>query len=277
MKRLVKTLILMPIAALWLWAFVVEPHLMLDSEHVEISLKGWNKNLDGLKIAVVGDIHAGWGPHENRRVQAVVDEINSQKPDIILLVGDYVNGAIFQSKMDPKRLSDYLSQLKAPLGVYAILGNHDTYYGVKKVRKIIQDAGITLLEDSNVKIATPKGNFYVAGISDPVTREYYYAKALEGVEKGAPVILLAHSPQIFNEIPVEVGVTFSGHTHGGQIVLPYVGALFSNTSNGLVEGLLKEDGKTIYTTRGVGTSRAPVRFNCPPLVTIVTLKKADEI
>ena len=121
---------------------------MLDSEHVEISLKGWNKNLDGLKIAVVGDIHAGWGPHENRRVQAVVDEINSQKPDIILLVGDYVTFDNSRLVIDRKQnLSEIYQNLCHDFTRFERELNRAQKFKIKIIILCEHGGGIRSLED----------------------------------------------------------------------------------------------------------------------------------
>ncbi len=249
--------------------------MILDVEEVPIKIPNWDSRLDGLKVAVVGDIHAGMPFFEDRRVRKIVDRINSLKPDIVLLVGDYVNGGWYQSAMDLKKLGGYLGNIKAPFGVYAILGNHDYLYGAGEIRKMINSTGIKLLENSNAKVKTPKGDFYISGIADPLSADYSYSQALGGIEKNAPVIFLSHTPDVFREIPSEVGVTFSGHTHGGQVRLPFIGALFSNTFRGdkLVEGEYRRDGKTIFVTRGLGTSRIPARFMCTPVITLVTLDR----
>ena len=278
MNFFIKLLLFVPLACLWFWGFVVEPHLMLDVEYKNIDIKKWDSRLDGLKIAVIGDFHAGLPFFENWRMEKVVEKINAVNADIILLVGDYVNGRWFQSAMESGRLTKYLSRLKAPLGVYAILGNHDYLYDAGKVRKVLNSAGITLLENSNAKVSTPKGDFYVAGIADPLSADYSYSQSLNGIGKGSPVLFMAHTPDVFREIPNEIGITFSGHTHGGQVRLPKIGALFTNTFRGdkLVEGLYRDGDKAIYVTRGVGTSRLPVRFLCTPVISVITITKQPD-
>ena len=262
MNIFLKLLLFVPACCLWIWAFIIEPHIILDVEEVPIKIEKWDSNLDNLKIAVVGDIHAGKPFFEDWRVKKIVDKINSLSPDIVLLVGDFVNGGWYQSSMNLDKLASMLSKIRAPFGVYAILGNHDYLYGAGQIRKMINSTHIKLLENSNAKVDTPKGSFYISGIADPLSADYSYSQTLKGVEKNSPVIFLSHTPDVFREIPTEASIAFSGHTHGGQVKLPFIGALFSNTfaKDKLIEGEYRDGPKTIFVTRGLGTSRLPVRF-----------------
>ena len=263
--------------------------MILDVEEVPIKIPNWDSKLDGLKVAVVGDIHAGMPFFEDRRVRKIVDKINSLKPDIVLLVGDYVNGGWYQSAMDLKKLGGYLGEIKAPLGAYAILGNHDYLYGAGEIRKMINSTGIKLLENSNAKVKTPKGDFYVSGIADPLSADYSYSQALGGIEKNAPVIFLSHTPDVFREIPSEVGVTFSGHTHGGQVRLPFIGALHADNdmlprggwfpAEEYLSGLHEVNATYQYVSTGLGAAhRTPFRFrlwNTPQISLIKLTRKLD--
>ena len=140
---------------------------------------------------------------------------------------------------------------------------------------MINSTHIKLLENSNAKVDTPKGSFYISGIADPLSADYSYSQTLKGVEKNSPVIFLSHTPDVFREIPTEASIAFSGHTHGGQVKLPFIGALFSNTfaKDKLIEGEYRDGPKTIFVTRGLGTSRLPVRFLCTPVISLITLGK----
>lgn len=276
MKFALKMATVLCLLSLWVWGIVVEPYIMLDYDNVEIAVPKWDKNLDGLKIAVLSDIHAGAGPAENWRLRRIVARTNAAKPDIILLLGDFVNGHPFYSKMPMSTYSKYLSGLKAPLGVYSVLGNHDSYYGREKIRKMLADAGIPVVENSNLEIKTPKGNFHLAGIADAITQNYFYRPTFAGIPKDAPVVFMSHTPDVFREIPPAASFMLSGHTHGGQVRLPRGIRPAKNVKfeRGAVEGLYRKDGKTSYTTRGLGTSRIPVRFMCTPAITIATIRKA---
>ena len=191
-------------------------------------------------------------------------------------------------------MAEILSKLNSPLGIYAIYGNHDFLYDIETVRDTIGEIGenmkerfkgartrdalgrarIELLANSNVRVHTPDGDFYVAGIADPISMSYSYSAAFKDIPEGYPVLFLTHTPGVLREIPKRAAISFAGHTHGGQIVIPRFGPISNNCvlPRRYAEGLYEMDGKMIYTTRGLGQSRIPFRFNCPPRITFVTIR-----
>lgn len=294
--RFFRTLVVLVLGVVFFHGYVVEPYLMLETEEVEIRVPKWGKQLDGLKIALVSDLHAGLGPHEVWRLNRIVRTVNAHKPDIVFLLGDYFNGAAFHTKMRAHTMAEILSKLNSPLGIYAIYGNHDFLYDTETVRDTIGEIGenmkerfkgtrtrdalsrarIELLVNSNARVHTPDGDFYVAGIADPITMSYSYSAAFKDIPEGYPVLFLTHTPGVLREIPKRAAISFAGHTHGGQIVIPRFGPISNNCARALprryAEGLYEMDGKMIYTTRGLGQSRIPFRFNCPPRITFVTIR-----
>ncbi len=252
----------------------MEPYLMLETTRVTIKARNWSDKFSPLKIVLAGDFHAGAGPFEVWRINNAVDAINREDPDIVVFLGDFVNGRFFQTRMDVGILSNMLSRVRAKYGKYSILGNHDVFFGVAKIKRMLSTAGVRLLVNSNDKIVTPYGDVYIAGIADPVTSSYAYGPTLSGIPDGSPIIFLSHSPGVVREIPDRVSVTFSGHTHGGQICLPFYGAVYTNCAlpRKYVSGLAELYGRVFYTNRGLGTSRVPIRFLCPPEITVVRLE-----
>ncbi len=272
MRIFLKIVLLVVVGVFWAWAFVVEPFCLLSVKEVPMVSSKWDKSLGEIKIALVSDIHAGAFPWEKWRVERIITKTNEAGADIIFLLGDYLNGQIGATKMDPDVLAGMLSKLKAPLGVYAIYGNHDAYADPTHIGHILRKSGVKILDDTNVVISTPKGKFCVAGILDPHTMPYSYTRTFDGVLKDVPCILLTHSPKVYYEIPNEAKIAFAGHTHGGQVRLPFFGAVSSNCglSREFAEGRIEGE-VDMYVTRGVGTSRIPVRFLCPPEITIIKL------
>ena len=270
----IKCFILLVLAFAWIWGAVIEPYFMLETTHVTIKARNWSDKFSTLKIVLVGDFHAGAGPFEVWRIKKAVDAINAENPDIVIFLGDFFNGRFYQTRMDIETFANILSKVRAKYGKYSILGNHDVYCGVNKIRDLLSMADIRLLVNSNDKINTPYGDIYIAGIADPVTSSYAYKPTLSGIPDGAPIIFLSHSPGVMREIPDRVSVTFSGHTHGGQICLPFYGAITSNCAlpRRYASGLAELYGKVLYTNRGLGTSRIPLRFFCPPEITVVRLE-----
>jgi predicted MPP superfamily phosphohydrolase len=169
-----------------------------------------------------------------------------------------------------------LGQARAPLGRFAVLGNHDWWYDGPALEAQLQRSGVTVLENAAVKVARPGGDFWIAGLADLDSRraEPSPQTALARVPTGEPVILLSHWPDPFPTVPPRVALTLAGHTHCGQVNLPLLGRLV-HASHGAKRwgcGLYDEGGRKLFVTSGLGVSILPVRFRAPPEVAIVTLR-----
>lgn len=266
-------------ALLFLYGFVYEPHLCLVVKKWEIPAAHWSKDLDGLKIALVSDIHMGSFPFEERRVRRVVEAVNAQKPDLIALGGDFVNGHRWNTGCDLEKLAAILKDLKAPLGVFAVTGNHDELYGSAKIIDSLSKVGIKFLENEGVKISTKNGEFYMAGIPSMASNRYLIARSLLNVPRGASCIFLVHEPDLMPALPLKASVVLSGHTHGGQVALPLIGPLIrpETMDFGARDGLfVNYRGIPMLVSRGVGTSNMGVRFLTKPQIEIIELKSAKK-
>jgi predicted MPP superfamily phosphohydrolase len=248
-----------------IWSFLIEPN-MLRVQKYQIQ----NKNLAGLKVVFAGDFHVK--KYQEKRLQKVIKTINAQNPDIVLLIGDYINEHDFNATLPLPKITNYLSQIKSKYGVYSVLGNHDWLANGEKVTEALTESNIKVLANSNIKVNVGDKNIYIAGVEDLQTRMPNVFKALIGSSK--PVILLTHTPDIFSMVPESVDLTLAGHVHGGQVRLPFVGALIvpSQYGNKYSQGLIEEDNKKMIVTRGIGTSILPVRFNCPPEIDVIEFK-----
>lgn len=276
--KYLKNIFLLLCVLIFLRACVYEPYLVLNLERLQLPAKNWNNNLSDMKIALISDFHAGNRPFEHWRVNRAIEKIAKEKPDIIFLLGDYVNGSLGMSAMPLDELAEILAKLDAPLGIYAVTGNHDIGYGEQKIIKALSSDKIKFLQDENVKIDMPKGSFYLAGLSFAYDLNYNVRKALSGIPEGAPTILLIHSPDLYPALPKNVSISFSGHTHGGQVNLPFYGSVWgldvaqiTGKSYGLMESVYDN---WIYITKGIGTSTITVRLLCEPQVEIITLKNS---
>ncbi len=273
MKRKYTIPIFLSVLFLWVWSVFIEPYCMLNVKYQDIHVKDFPDGFQNLKIAVVADIHAGNWFLERRRAKRILDAVNAQNPDIILFLGDYTNGYYYQTTLDRDSLQNYLSQFKAKIAKFGILGNHDAFLGKRYMMNVLKNSSITPLVNSNAKVSTPYGDFYVAAIADPQTLSYSYSKALKDIPPNAPVIFMTHNPAIAREIPHRVDLVLAGHTHGGQLRLPFIGNIFSikNIPRSRTEGVSYFNNHTIYTSKGLGTSRFPVRFFCEPEFTILRI------
>lgn len=277
MRSLTTVFVLMFGVFALLWAFIVEPHFMLVRDNINIVSDKWPSNLDGMKVLVAGDFHTGKYPWERRRLRRAIDAIKAEKADVIFLVGDYINQSRY-SKERPKNMMDlnemekYFSELSAPCGVFAIFGNHDlNFRGAKEIGAMLERAGITVLKNSLETVHTGKGSFAVYGALGTPYTSGASDRAIRKVPENLPVIALTHSPDGIIALSGRPVAVFAGHTHGGQIRLPYGRPIVTNSNLGsnYADGLVDMGDSFLYTTRGLGTSRIPARFACPPTISIV--------
>jgi uncharacterized protein len=230
----------------------------------------WPSGLDGLRVALVSDLHAG-APHVGaERVARLVAAVNARRPDLVLLLGDYIDPEVrFGSRVAPATVAERLAALRAPLGVVAVLGNHDWRNDGPGVRAALLAAGIPVLENAAVRA----GDVWIAGVEDVRYRDPDVERALRDVPDGAPAILLSHDPDLFPRVPDRVALTVSGHLHGGQIGVPLIRRPFMPSRFGerYARGHVIEGGRHLYVTAGFGTTGWPVRLLAPPEVVILRL------
>ena len=268
------------------YAVGVEPRYRLDVTSYRLTPPGWPSAGKPLRIAALADIHAcdPWMPVW--RIEEIVAQANALQPDLIVLLGDYVAGMtrFVTRKVPPADWARALGGLKAPLGVHAVLGNHDWWTYPEKARAALENNGIPVLENDAVRLAPAGGSpFWLLGLGDqwahPLGRNRFRGvDDLPGTlakvpDDGAPLLLLAHEPDIFPKVPARVGLTLSGHTHGGQIALPLVGrpVVPSRYGERFAYGHVIENGRHLIVSGGIGCSIAPVRLGVPPEIVFIEL------
>ena len=258
-------------AALLAWAVIVEPGRLVVRE-THVSSARWPAGRRPLRIAVLTDLHVGSFRNGLQRLDEVVARTNAQSPDLVVILGDLViHDVILGHFVPPEATTAPLARLRAP--VVAVLGNHDWWLGGPRVRDALESAGIRVLEND----ATPMGDgprrFWVAGLADLWTRPVSIPRALARVPADEPVLLLTHNPDVFPGVPSRVALTLAGHTHGGQVALPFLGRPIVPSRYGerYAIGLVVEGGRALFVSPGLGTSLLPVRFRVPPEISIVTL------
>ena len=236
-----------------------------------------------LTITVIADIHAG-GPNMGlARVREVVDTAIALNSDLVVILGDYFATHRFITEHVPHAAwAGELARLKARYGVYSILGNHDWWYDIDGVRNALREVRIPIMSNDAVLLGEPGAKFWLAGIDDQIAH-YLGHNSFRGeddlpgtmakIKTDDPVILLVHEPDIFTEVPARVALTLAGHTHGGQIRLPFVPPVWAPSAYGarLAYGHIVEQGRHLIVSGGLGTSKVPLRLGVTPEIVRVTL------
>jgi uncharacterized protein len=275
------------VAALGVYSTVVEAGIRLELTPYTIFPPSWPDDTT-LKIAVIADIHACEPWMSAERVASIVDLANAQNPDLTVLLGDFVgNHRFVTGYVAPGAWAEQLARLEAPLGVYAVLGNHDWWAAAipsdppdsgRSIRKALAEARIPVLENQALRLSQDGKPFWLVGLGDQLAMRPGrfgvddLAGSLREIRDDAPAILLAHEPYIFPRVPDRVALTLCGHTHGGQVYIPFVGAPFTPRSHGkYIYGNYSEGARELVISGGLGESAAPVRFLRPPEVVVVTV------
>lgn len=276
-RKLAAVLVVLALAAAWLAAETFWIGLgRLVVHEVDLEPPRWPRALDGLKIALLSDLHTGSPRNGPANLVRVVDRTNEVQPDLVLLAGDFViHDVIGGTFVEPEAIARELARLRAPLGVFAVLGNHDWWFSAPRVREALEANGITVIDDRAASLSWKGAPFYVAGISDFWEGPHDVLGALAPIPQDATVIALTHNPDVLPEIPTRVSLTLAGHTHGGQVDLPLLGRLVVPSRRIYAIGHVVENGKHVFVTPGIGTSILPVRFRVPPEISVLTLRPGD--
>jgi predicted MPP superfamily phosphohydrolase len=277
------------------YAFGIEPRFRLSVTRYALTPASWPKYFK-LRLALVADVHACDPVMTVARMEEIVGVTNALGADAILLLGDYEASARGMVRpLPPEAWAPVLAQLNAPLGVHAILGNHDFWDDPEtkwrqlkrppRARVALEKAGVPVYENDVVRLEKGGQPFWLAGLADQIafiTGVKNGRMTFEGlddlpgtlakIKDDAPVILMAHEPDIFPKVPDRVALTLSGHTHGGQVRLfgwsPIVPSEFGNR---YAYGHVTEDERHLIVSGGLGCSILPLRFGVPPEIVVVEL------
>jgi predicted MPP superfamily phosphohydrolase len=255
------------------WGFWVEPASLHNATY-RLDLPRWPAACLGLRVAVLADLHTGSPFNGLDKLDEIVALTQKAKPDLVLLAGDYVIDSVKGGRfVPPREIAARLARLRAPLGVHAVLGNHDWWNGAAKVRTALEGAGIPVLDDKAVPLAKGACRFWLAGLADLWEGKPDVRRALQDVPPGAAVLAFTHNPDLFPAIPANVALTVAGHTHGGQVRVPLYGPVITPSRHGkrYAQGHIVERDRHLFVSPGLGTSIIPVRFLVPPEVSVLRL------
>jgi len=270
-------------AGLALYSGEIERH-WVEITHRAIGLRSLPSAFEGMKIAQLSDIHLDEFT-EPFLLRHSIEQINRLEPDLVLLTGDFVSYEIAPRKFSIRsawQCAEMLSELQCPQR-YAILGNHDHWLSGTEVSRALRANGIPVLVNSHVPVERGGSRMWLAGLDDPVCGRPDPDKAIPGSIRGIegqPLVLMCHAPDYADDLlahpaGASVGLMLSGHTHGGQVRLPFVGALdLPPGGKKYVQGLFRLGSLQLYVNRGLGTIGVPFRFACPPEITFIRLHSA---
>jgi uncharacterized protein len=242
-----------------------------------VAVPNWPTGQVPLKILLISDTHVAGPDMPPARLRAIFKLLNAQKPDLILLAGDYISEKRMATRLyTPAELAKPFAELRAPLGVIAVMGNHDHWDDVNAITLELQRNGVQVLDNS----AARAGPLIVGGIDDEFTQHDNIADtyaAMDGLGAG-PRVLLTHGPDVVPGLPSPVAALFTGHTHCGQIVLPIIGAISNVSRYGdrfacgdIIDKGPNNQVQRLFVSAGLGTSILPLRYGAHPDVWLVTL------
>jgi predicted MPP superfamily phosphohydrolase len=260
------------------YAVVIEPNFRLVTREWTISPASWRPDSPPLRIVALSDFHAVRPWMTPGRIARIVRAAVSLKPDLIALLGDYESGLSPRFRTGLVPVSEWaraLSGLRAPLGVYGVYGNHDAGDEASLTPELTK-AGIRVLQNQAVKIRRGGYDFWIAGLADHQAQPEDATdlnKTLKRITDNASIVMLVHEPDTFVQMPERVVLTLSGHNHGGQARLPFVGAPWIHSQFGqrYLYGLIEEDGRSLVVSGGLGLTGLPLRFLSPPEITVVNV------
>jgi predicted MPP superfamily phosphohydrolase len=262
-------------AGSYVYSFYVEPG-WVDVNEVEINLPRLPESFSGFRILQLSDIHMG-GWMNRERLAETVQLALAQQADLIVLTGDYLFGHSWNSYLELAGADfvEEVSKLTRERLTLGILGNHDHWTNAEFVREMLTASGVTELENDVFPLEQDNQRLFIAGVDDIWEKKYDLEKVTDKLSQDAPVILLAHEPD-FADVSAKTGrfdLQLSGHSHGGQVVIPFFGApILPHLGEKYYSGLYKVREMWQYTNRGIGMIEPAVRLNCRPEMTVFTLR-----
>ena len=254
------------------WLFASFNEILIRQTTLELNHFG-NGKLDGLRVVALSDLHArDWHVGEGF-LASLIEAVNRRQPDLIFLLGDYVDRHGDEA-ISPEEIAAWLGKFKARYGILAVLGNHDIHCGKLRLMQALSANGIDVLSDSSRTLSMGDHKLQIAGAAELWTEAPVPGHMLHRLNPAVPTIVLTHAPDLFKSLPSWVALTLAGHTHAGQVRLPWLKRFVipSQIPERYDYGIFRDREKTLVVSAGIGTSRLPLRINCPPEILELTLK-----
>jgi predicted MPP superfamily phosphohydrolase len=259
-------------------SFLIEPNHP-RVVRLEIALRRWPAPLDGFIIVLLSDFH--YDPHFSAHpLKAAIGMVNALHPDLIVLTGDFVTYPSFggdeeKAAADAEPCAVLLQQMRATHGLWAVLGNHDCDTDADRVTNALISQGIPVLANRSVPIESKGARFWLSGLNDVLSRTSDLNATLATVPSEEATVLLVHEPDFADHAArYPIDLQLSGHSHGGQVRIPFLPPLYlPHMARKYYAGLYKIGPLTLYTNSGLGTIELPIRLNCPPEITLLTLRR----
>lgn len=249
----------------------------------EIALRRWPERLQSFTIALLSDFH--YDPYFSiHPLRAAIGMVNGLRPDLIVLTGDFVSLPLFkkndhEAAANAEPCAQVLREMQARHGLWAVMGNHDVFTDPDHVTSALESEGIKVLGNRSVPIEADGGRFWLAGVDDVLGRSADLQRSLQGIPADEATVLLAHEPDYADYVArYPVDLQLSGHSHGGQVRIPFVPVFYlPEMAKKYVLGLYNIGPLTLYTNAGLGTVAVPVRWRCPPEITFLTLRRSTAL
>lgn len=261
------------------YTYFVEPYRLVIKE-VSLKVPHWNSDLNGFKIVAFSDLHGGSHTITEERIRQLTEQVNAQNPDIVVMLGDFVSQVHESSKsirerdlkMPVETIAANLKGLKARYGIFLVIGNHDWWYDEKNCRQAFEEVGFTVLENQTKSFEVNSRMVTILGVEDFwKRRKVEVVNVLAKLPVVENTIGITHNPDSFDQTPDSLSILLAGHTHGGQVNFPLIGAPVVPAKKRYTAGHIVENGKNLFVTTGIGTSGLPFRFRVPPEIVVLTL------
>jgi predicted MPP superfamily phosphohydrolase len=264
---------LISIIILFWYSFIFEPN-NIQVERIGVKIENLPESFNNVKIVHLTDFHSYDFGKREKRVLEILEDIN---PDFVFITGDFIDHNTKDLDSCQKFWRELSSQYQGK--TFGVLGNHEHWIkspDIAAIKKLLEENGIFILNNENRKIFQGDKYIYLLGVDDPDSEKDDLPKAMINTEENIPKILLAHSPDIIDNLQGEkVDLILVGHTHGGQVVIPFVKPFWVPTKNRgkYASGLFRVNNTNLYVNRGIGMASLQVRFNCSPEITVIELEQ----